>query len=164
MTGHDGTELFQAWPDMTTESDALSRLAPLLGEWRMETSLPGAGAVPARTTFEWGLGGAFLIQRAEIELPEAPDALCVIAVDPTGSGFTQHWFDSRGIVRLYAMTFDDGLWTLSREAPDFTPLEFAQRFAGRVEDDGSTIRGRWEKKHPGQDWQTDFDVTYVKLR
>ncbi len=122
------------------------------------------GAVRARSVFEWALGGRFLVERSEIELPEAPDGLCVIAADPAGDGFTQHYFDSRGVVRLYAMTFDDGVWTLRREAPDFTPLEFAQRFTGRLSPDGGTITGRWEIKHPGQDWRTDFDLTYVRPR
>jgi hypothetical protein len=37
---------------------------------------------------------------------------------------------SRGVVRIYAMTFDDGVWILRRESADFTPLAFAQRFVG----------------------------------
>ncbi len=142
---------------------ARARLAPLVGEWRMETSLPGSAGVRARTTFEWALGGAFLVQRASVDVAEAPDVLCVIAADPATGGFTQHYFDSRGVVRLYAMTIDDEQWTLHREVPDFTPLEFAQRFLGRVEDGGRTIRGRWEGRAPdASEWAHDFDLTYVR--
>jgi len=61
------------------------------------------------------------------------------------------------------MTFDGRLWTLRREEADFSPLEFAQRYTGEFADDGGTIRGRWEIKHPGQDWQTDFDLSYVRV-
>src|SRR3954470_7993795 len=100
---------------------ALERLAPLVGEWRVETSLPGAEGVRARTTFEWSLGGAFLLERSSVDLAEAPDGLCVIAADAVGDGYTQHYFDSRGVVRLYAMTFDGRVWTLRREAEDFSP-------------------------------------------
>jgi hypothetical protein len=95
-------------------------------------------------------------------VPEAPDGLCVIAADPDGDGYTEHYFDSRGVVRLYAMTFDGRTWTLTREAADFTPLEFAQRYIGTLSEDGATITGRWEIKHPGQDWETDFDLNYVR--
>ena len=141
---------------------ALERLSALVGEWRMETSLAPPGSVRARATFEWALGGQFLLQRTEVDNPGAPDGLSVIAADPATGAFTQHYFDSRGVVRLYAMTFDDGVWTLRRESPDFTPLEFAQRYVGTFSDDGSMITGRWEIRHPGQGWQPDFELSYIR--
>ena len=61
------------------------------------------------------------------------------------------------------MTFDGRVWTLLREEPDFAPLDFAQRYTGTVGDDGATIAGRWEIRHPGRDWETDFDLSYVRL-
>ena len=84
----------------------LERLEPFVGEWRIEaTGLPFppelAGA--ARSTFEWTLGGAFLLQRSSIPVQGAPDGLCVIGPD-AGDGYTQHYFDSRGVARIYAMT------------------------------------------------------------
>jgi hypothetical protein len=42
----------------------------------------------------------------------------------------QHYFDSRGVARLYEMTFSGGVWNLLRNSSDFTPLEFSQRFSG----------------------------------
>ena len=102
------------------------------------------------------------MEHSEVDLPEAPDGLRVIAPDADGNGYTQHYFDSRGVVRLYAMTFDGRTWTLTREKSDFTPLEFAQRYVGEFSDDGSRITGRWEIRHPGQEWQTDFDMHYVR--
>ena len=108
-------------------AEQMDRLSPLVGEWSVETSL---GAARATTTFEWALDGTFLLQRSQIDIREAPDGLCVIA--PDGDDFRQHYFDSRGVVRLYAMTFDGRVWTLRREEPDFTPLNFAQRFIGRA--------------------------------
>jgi hypothetical protein len=150
---------------MPTDDSPLRRLTPLLGEWDMETSFAPPGAVRARATFEWALGDAFLIQRTEIDLAEAPDSLCVIAADPRTGGFTQHYFDSRGVVRVYAMTFDGRTWTLRREAPDFSPLDFAQRYAGVLSDDGGRIEGRWESRPPDAgDWALDFELTYVRRR
>jgi len=64
------------------------------------------------------------------------------------------------VVRLYAMTFADGVWTLTRELPDFTPLEFRQRFTGTFGSDGSTISGAWEKGRDGGEWEHDFALTY----
>ena len=127
----------------------MKRLEPLIGEWKVQTSL---GDVRAVATFEWTLGGAFVLQRSQIDLPEAPDALCVIA--PAGDDFTQHYFDSRGVVRIYAMTFDGTTWTLERDGEDF-----AQRYVGEFS--GDRIEGRWEIKQPGEaDFRLDFELSY----
>jgi hypothetical protein len=141
----------------------MEELTPFIGEWDMETSLAAPGSVRATTTFEWALGGRFLIERGEIDPPVAPNSLSVIAQD--GDGFTQHYFDSRGVVRVYRMTFDGRTWTLQRDAPDFTPLNFAQRYVGVLSDDGSRIDGRWESRPPdATEWEHDFDLSYVRRR
>jgi hypothetical protein len=138
----------------------LSALEPLVGEWTMEASLaPGVGG---RATFEWALGGAFLLHRSEIPVERAPQALSVIALDDDGGAFTMHYFDSRGVVRLYAMTIEDGLWTLTRNEADFSPLPFHQRYVGRFGDDGRTIEGRWERSDDGRSWETDFELNYAR--
>jgi len=127
----------------------MKRLEPLIGEWTVTSSL---GDVRAVATFEWTLGEAFLLQRSQIDLPEAPDALCMIA--PAGDDFTQHYFDSRGVVRIYAMTFDGATWTLERDGEDF-----AQRYVGEFS--GNRIEGRWEIKQPGEaDFRLDFELSY----
>lgn len=127
----------------------MKRLEPLIGEWTVTSSL---GDVRAVATFEWTLGEAFVLQRSQIDLPEAPDALCVIA--PAGDDFTQHYFDSRGVVRIYAMTFDGTTWTLERDGEDF-----AQRYVGEFS--GNRIEGRWEIKQPGEaDFRLDFELSY----
>jgi NAD(P)-dependent dehydrogenase (short-subunit alcohol dehydrogenase family) len=71
--------------------------------------------------------------------------------------------DARGLARVYAMTFSDGRWTLLRDAPDFTPLAFPQRFTGEFSADGRTISGRWERSGDGTSWQHDFDLVYTKV-
>jgi hypothetical protein len=144
----------------------LERLEPFVGEWRLE--VPAFPIAPeladaARATFAWTLGGAFLLQRATVPVPEAPDGLCVIGPD-ADDGYIQHYFDSRGIARLYAMTFDGREWTLERHAPDFSPLPFHQRWLGTFSDDGDAIHGRWETSPDGHDWKLDFELTYRRLR
>ena len=88
-----------------------------------------------RSRFEWALDGQFLLQRTEISVPEAPDSLTIVSVDLRTGAYTQHYFDSRGVVRLYAMSLADGVWTLTRESSDFSPLDFRQRFTGTFSDD-----------------------------
>ena len=134
----------------------IERLEPFVGEWQVQTSL---GEVRAVTTFEWTLGGAFLLQKSEIDLPEAPDALCVIGV--AGDHFRQHYFDSRGVVRTYAMTFDGTAWTLTREEPEITPRTWLQRYYGEFR--GDRIDGRWEKTEPGEsEFSVDFELSYIR--
>jgi len=147
--------------DKRDRAAAMDRLSPFVGEWTVEVGFAPGMTVP--TVFEWILGGHFLVQRTEVPDPNAPDSMMVIGADDDGDGYTQHYFDSRGIARLYAMTFDDGVWTLRREAPDFTPLGFHQRFTGTFGDDGRTIRGTFENSHDdGATWEPDFEITYRK--
>jgi hypothetical protein len=137
-----------------------------LGQWRVEAPafpLPPELADSARTTFEWTLDGAFLLQQSLVPVPEAPSGLCVIGLD-AGDGYTQHYFDSRGIARLYAMTFDGRDWTLERHAPDFSALDFHQRWLAAFSADGDTIEGRWETSPDGRDWALDFELTYRRMR
>src|SRR5690606_5429018 len=146
--------------EQTERSEALARLEPFVGRWTVEAPALGPpGDEPATVTFEWELGGAYLLQRSTIPVPGAPDALCVIGPAETG-GYTQHYFDSRGIARVYAMAFDGRTWTLERHVPDFSPLPFHQRWVGAFGVDGQTIEGRWEKSPDGRAWELDFELAY----
>ncbi len=81
------------------------------------------------------------MQRWEVPDPAIPDGIAIIGFDPDRGTYLQHYFDSRGVARLYEMGFDDEVWTLRRESADFSPLDFAQRFMGRFSEDGRTITG-----------------------
>lgn len=146
------------------QQEALERLDVLVGEWVVEAEFPGLEVPPGRSVFEWTLDGRFLVQRTQAPNP-APDSMAVIAVDPETGGYTQHYYDSRGVVRLYAMTFDEGAWQLLRETPDFSPLDFRQRYTAQVGGDGDTIRGVWEMWRDDSDgWQQDFPLSYRRIR
>ena len=139
----------------------LEDLEPLLGEWRIETSLPFDADGPALSVFEWMLDGHYLLQRTSIPQP-FPDSTSIVSCDPETGAYTQHYFDARGVVRLYAMTFRDGVWTLTRETPDFSALSFSQRFTGEFSDDGSRIDGRWERTNDAGAWELDFEFAYLR--
>ena len=141
------------------------RLERFIGEWTMRVTFPGGPPVEGGwVVFEWMTGEQFLIQRWEVPVPEAPDGLAVIGFDDSRGTFLQHYFDSRGIARVYAMSLEGGVWSLWRETPDFSPLDFAQRYTGTFSDDGTTIAGRWEIAHDSSTWEHDFDLTYVRVR
>jgi hypothetical protein len=153
--------------DEATRTAALQRLDALAGEWTIEARFSFApDPTGGRVTFEWALGRQFLVERSEADHPDAPDSLAIISVDETGDGdrYVQHYFDSRGVVRLYRMTLRDGLWTLVRDTPDFSPLSFAQRYTGKVAPDGRSVTGRWEISHDdGATWEVDFELDYAKV-
>jgi hypothetical protein len=145
------------------------RLEPLVGEWSLAMVMPGdelpspAPDVGARVTFEWMGDKAFLLERWTVPIPEAPDGLAVIGWDEGRGTFLQHYFDERGVARVYEMSFEDGVWRLERLKPDFSPYDFAQRFTGRLTGDGSRIDGTWEIAEDKVTWAKDFDLIYTRL-
>ena len=151
-----------------TRADALARLDVFAGDWSLEARFPGqdpappgpGGRVIGRSRFEWALDRQFLLQHTEVPIPDAPDSLAIIAADPRTGRYTQHYYDSRGVARLYAMSITDGVWTLIRESPDFSPLDFRQRFTGTFSEDRNTITGAWEKSSNGGGWEHDFALIY----
>jgi hypothetical protein len=133
--------------------------ADLAGEWELAVDLPGAEAARGQAVFE--TMGEVLVQRTRAPVPEAPDSYCLM-VPQEGGSYLQHYFDSRGTVRLDAMTFDGRTWTLERATPDFGPLDFCQRFTGTVSDDGATIAGEWQTSGDGRPWTRDFGLTCTR--
>jgi hypothetical protein len=144
------------------DDDAVRELGAFIGEWTMAVAL--AGAPQGRVLFEWLPGERFLVERWDIPHPDAPDGVAIMGYDEGRGTLLQHYFDSRGVARVYEMGLESGVWTLSRTKPDFSPLNFWQRFAGRFSADGRTIEGAWETSHDeGSTWEHDFDVTFRKL-
>ena len=145
--------------------DPLAALEPFVGEWSLEAVVPQMPPTDARgrVTFEWLPGGGFLVERWEIPFPAAPDGLAVIGFDSDRGTYLQHHFDSRGVARVYEMGFEAGVWTLSRGEPDFSPLDFAQRWKGQFSADGTTIVGSWETCRDGASWEHDFDLRYERI-
>jgi hypothetical protein len=138
----------------------LTPLEPFVGDWTMAVDLAELppGSDPARASFAWLTGQRFLIQRWEVPIPEAPDGIAIIGAHPEREGgYLQHYFDSRGVERVYEMRFEDGTWRLWRDAPGFF-----QRYTGTLSDDGRTIDGAWEISEDGETWRRDFGIVYTR--
>jgi hypothetical protein len=69
---------------------------------------------------------------------------------------SQHYYDSRGVARIYQMSLNDGVWKLWREASGFW-----QRYTGVFTGDGRTIKGAWEGSAEGSQWK-HFDLNYIR--
>lgn len=148
--------------DETTAARGRAAFQVLVGEWTEQVLVPD---IPAgRVVFEPVLDGRYLVQRSDIPQAEFPDSIAIITYDPEADAYRQHYFDSRGIVRVYKMDLRDGVWTLLRDEPDFTPLHFLQRFEGRFSADGNTIEARWETSEDGgTTWNLDFPLRYTRV-
>lgn len=135
----------------------LEDLNILVGEW--DTNAPAMEAI-GRTTFEWLPGGGFLIQRSTVGRVEFPNSLSLIGATGSDGAFQQHYFDSRGVARIYDMMLDGDKWILFRDGPDWP-----QRFIGHFSEDGNTITGRWERgTYPGGPLEHDFDLIFTRIR
>ena len=72
----------------------------------MEAIFPegGPGKLVGRAEVEAILDGQYVMRRTTVEDP-IPDSAAIISAHPDSGTFTHRYFDSRGVVRLYAMTF-----------------------------------------------------------
>lgn len=139
---------------------SIEDLECFVGRWEVAVDLPGAECVRGGAVFD--MMGDVLVQRTTMPVPEAPDSCCAVVRTDDG-GYLQHYFDSRGVARLYAMTLNDLRWTLERTKPDFSPLDFAQHYVGYFANDLSTIAGEWQTSTDGHTWNRDFGLTYRRL-
>jgi hypothetical protein len=149
----------QTQPEAIQPDPKLKPLEILVGAWDMEVLHPAdpTQTVLGKMTFEWLQGGTFLIQRSHLEDPTFPTTISIIGYNDTTGNYTQHYFDSRGVGRVYEMSLLDNTWRLWRQAPGFS-----QRFFGTFSADGNTITSRWEKAIDGLNWEHDFNLTYTK--
>jgi hypothetical protein len=138
---------------------SLQALSTAVGEWTTEATHPMLPSTVAhgRSTFEWLEGERFLIARARSDHPDFPDSISIIG--DTG-GLRMHYFDSRGVARIYELTLDGRVWTFGRTAPDFSPLNFKQRLTWTFSDDGRTIRGTSRICEDDKTWEDDLQITY----
>jgi hypothetical protein len=158
-----------------TSDPALDSFDPFVGSWTTEAthpSLPGV-VVHGTADIEWLEGDRFLIQRARNEHPDFPDSISIIgfteedrvdetgSVEPvaTGSPLSMHYFDSRGVFRIYRPSADAETLRLWRDAPGFS-----QRFTGTFADGGDTIMGTWQLRTDDVNWEDDLRITYRRTR
>jgi hypothetical protein len=154
---------------MTIER-TLEQLKRLVGSWALGATHPAFPGLVVRGTAEvtWLEGERFLIHRARTEHPDFPDSISIIGFmesdrvgseAPGESRLCMHYFDSRGVFRVYEVSIDDAVWRLWREAPGFS-----QRFSGTFSADGDTIDGRWQLRADDVKWENDLEITYRRSR
>jgi hypothetical protein len=143
-----------------TDRDDIQGWDRFIGRWETEGAhpmLPGE-AIRGTSTFEWLEGGRFVLWRSHYDHPEIPDAVTIIGV--TDGQLSMHYFDQRGVYRVYAASLDETAWRYWRDA---SAPDFCQRFTGTFSDDGDTITGHGELSKDGNMWEGDLDLTYHRV-
>ncbi len=153
----------------STRSPELQPLEALVGTWATEATHPAYPdtVVAGQTSFEWLQGQRFLIQRSNSDHPDFPDSISVIGAanegapeeSASGQGLLMHYFDSRGVHRVYDLSLGDGHLRISRDAPGFS-----QRFDGAFGDGGETISGVWRLSRDDSTWDDDLEITFRRVR
>jgi hypothetical protein len=155
-----------------TATPSLEQLGRLVGTWTTDAThpaLPGT-VVHGTADIEWLEGEQFLIHRARTDHPDFPDSISVVGfterdrVDnqadqgsaaATESPRSMHYFDSRGVFRVYNASIDAEAWRIWRDAPGFS-----QRFVGTIADGDDTIAGQWQLSRDDVHWDDDLQITY----
>jgi hypothetical protein len=140
----------------------------LIGQWHGEGEFPDPPMhLVSDATIE--RLGEFVVFRSTGQPAEVPDTLSVIGGAPIGEPQPMHYFDSRGVQRLFLTTVEGSTWRIWRapgedwNGPDGPG--FNQRFVGEISPDGRTIDGRWERGlgPSGDQWELDFPMAYVRV-
>ena len=146
----------------------MKQFEPLIGRWHGEGTIPidPPMAISVDATVE--SLGAFIVFRSVGRPAEVPDNVSIIGGAPEGEPQPMHYFDERGVQRLYLTAIRGSTWTiLTAPGEDWNGPDgpgFNQRFIGEISADGLTIQGRWERGmgDAGDQWELDFPLTYVR--
>jgi hypothetical protein len=70
-----------------------------------------------------------------------------------------HYFDPRGVHRVFAVDITDDKWRFWNDTPGFS-----QRFTGTLSNDGNAITGQGElSTDGGATWEPDLAITYRRI-
>jgi hypothetical protein len=144
------------------------QLEVLVGTWEIITEWHGQTLRGAAASFGWIEDGAFMRMHSDVEPDselarawgdQAPFPITAIigADDPSGT-YSYQYADARPVHRVYAMTFDEHEWRMSGVAGP----EFHQRSVAILSEDRNRIDVRYEQSPDGENWELDFEATYVR--
>ena len=71
-----------------------------------------------------------------------------------------HYFDQRGVYRVYAASLNQAEWRYWRDA---AAPDFSQHFTGTFSDDGNMITGRGQLLQDGGTWEDDLALNYQRV-
>jgi hypothetical protein len=149
--------------DMTPDLQNLGRR--LVGRWTTKATHPGLPGALIRGSSEiaWLDGEQFVILRSSYDHPDIPDSISIIG---DTDGLRMHYFDSRGVHRLFEVTVTDDGWeiVMDRHSPagSFAARDapFSQRMTYAFEDDDQAMSGKSKLSHDNVNWDDDLEINY----
>jgi hypothetical protein len=130
-----------------------------VGEWNAEATHPlFEHLMKGKIIFDWIEGNSFLLMTSDWEKSKIPNNRSIIGYDKSSNAYVMLYSDERNVLRIYEMTFNDGIWKLWRNSPGFS-----QRFSGTFKDNNNKFSGTWELCEDDISWKKDLEVTYTKV-
>lgn len=146
----------------------MKEFEPLIGEWHDEGEVPMDPPMKISVEEKIERLGKFIVISSVGEPAEMPHSVSIIGGAPDGEPQPMHYFDSRGVKRLFMMAIEGSTWKIWR-APgeDWNGPNgpgFNQRFIGEISADGKAIEGRWERGmgNAGDAWEIDFSINQFR--
>jgi steroid delta-isomerase-like uncharacterized protein len=141
----------------TERNPELEAFDSIVGEWTLEATHPmfPAMVVKGHMTYEWLEGERFLIQRSSNDHPDFPDSISVIGF--VDEKLVAHYFDSRGVFRIYAVAMEGDTLRMWRDEPGFS-----QRLEAKLSDDGATLAGVWQLSRDDETWADDLAIAFTR--
>jgi hypothetical protein len=129
------------------------------GRWATEAThpvLPGT-VVSGESIFEGLEDQRCLIQRSRYAQAALPDAIAFVGI--VDGKPSMHYFDPRGVHRVFEVDITSPTWRFWTAAPGFS-LRVTRTFS----DDGNVITGQAElSRDDGGTWEDDLAITYRRV-
>jgi hypothetical protein len=145
--------------EQTARNPELAVFQSLVGEWTFEATHPmvPTTVVHGRMTYEWLEGERFLVQRSSNDHPDFPDSISVIGFADEEE-LTAHYYDSRGVFRIYGIEMEGDTLRMWRDAPGFS-----QRMEGTLSEDGATLTLVGQLSRDDETWDDDLATTFTRV-
>ena len=139
----------------------------LVGRWTTEATHPGlpVAVIHGSSEIEWLAGERFLIHRTSYDHPDIPDGISIIG---DTDGLHMHYFDTRGVHRIYDVKVTDEGWEMAmdRDSPASSFASPDERFSQRMnftfEDGDRTMTGKGRLSYDIVTWVDDLEITYSR--
>jgi len=146
--------------EQTARNPQLAAFEPLVGEWTFEATHPmfPTTVVHGHMTYEWLEGERFLVQRSRNDHPDFPDSISVIGFADEDE-LSVHYFDSRGVFRIYRIAMAGDTLRMWRDVPGFS-----QRMQGTLSEDGATLTVTGQLSRDDETWEEDLATTFTRVK
>ncbi len=92
----------------------MDQFEPLIGAWHADGEIPSDPPMQVSTETHIERLGELIVIRTQGTPAEMPDSVSIVGGAPVGEPQPMHYFDSRGVKRLYLMTVEGSTWRIWR--------------------------------------------------